>query len=151
MLYVIVLLLVSVSALLPHLSFKNPDIKKIADKIRPHYHLIGLCGFIAGIIFVVQAVFAIGLMKDFGYAWLLWIALAVDTVLLGFLAGFPKILLHIAKEGKKKTEGIYGKFAPYERILAYAGLVICLLLFIHIATAKPDIFTALLIKKLGGE
>ena len=147
MLYILVLLAVAGSALLPSIKFKEQKYQKIADKIRPYYHIIGLCGFAAGIVFIVQVAFNIRLM---GYGWFLWLALAANTLLLGFLAGFPMIMKHIAKEGKKQTEDVYKKFAPYEKVLAYVGIAICVLMLVHIMFAKPDIFTAVMIRRLVG-
>ena len=149
MAYLLTLLIVSISGLFRHVKIDKTRFFLLADfaeKMRPYYHAIGFFGFIAGIVFCVQVVFAMPLM---GYGWTLWLLLSVCTTILGFLAGFPKILMIISKDKKKKAEDAYAKFAPSEKTLAIAGLAICVLLLMHIATGRPDIFTQVLMRKVG--
>ncbi len=127
MIYGITLIVLGILAAPSLLLSKKPNAKELLDKITPYQGWIGLAFCIWGIIGVIQAILAMGLLGSHPIWWITWLAGSAVEAVLGFILGYGminKYLLSNSEEAKKKGEQLLAKLAPIQGKLGLAGIVV---------------------------
>jgi len=113
---------------------KKPDAKQWIDKLVPYQAIIGVALLAVGVLDLLRWLGALRhLLPDVPVHAVVWLAVIVTSILLGFLFGMTQIAKwlpgHAAAEQKGRE--LSNKLAPYQLIIGVIGLGAALLLFLY--------------------
>jgi hypothetical protein len=113
---------------------KKPDAKQWIDKLVPYQAIIGVALLAVGVLDLLRWLGALRhLLPDAPVHVVVWLAVIVTSILLGFLFGMTQIAKwlpgHAAAEQKGRE--LSNKLAPYQLIIGVIGLGAALLLFLY--------------------
>lgn len=128
--------LLGVLAAAPVITAKRPNAAPKIDRIVPHQNLIGVAGFIIGIIFLLDTLGSLDAASIVPITITLYFVSSILLILLGFLLGYEKLDQYLfARNLKISVKAAQAKNAliPYTQKMGVAILATAaLLLFISV-------------------
>ena len=113
---------------------KKPDAKEWIDKLVPYQAIIGVALLAVGFLDFLRYLGAVlHLLKDAPVHGIVWLAVMVTSILLGFLFGMPQIAKWMPNHGAAEQKGLElsNKLAPFQVIIGLIGLGAALMLLLY--------------------
>jgi preprotein translocase subunit Sss1 len=113
---------------------KKPDAKEWIDKLVPYQAIIGVALLAVGLVDFLRYIGAVlRLLKDAPVHGIVWLAVMVTSILLGFLFGMPQIAKWMPNQGAAEQKGLElsNKLAPFQVIIGLIGLGAALMLLLY--------------------
>ena len=130
-LLLIVGVILAISALI---VAKKPDAKELIDKLVPYQAIIGVALLAVGVLNLLRSLGAVlRLLRDAPVHGIVWLAVMVTSILLGFLFGMSQIAKWLPGHAAAEQKGmeLSNKLAPYQVIIGLIGLGAVLLLLLY--------------------
>ncbi len=136
MVFINVLLLIvgGILAISALIVAKKPDAKEWIDKLVPYQAIIGVALLAVGILDLLGHLGAVlHLLKNAPVYAIVWLAVMVTSILLGFLFGMPQIAKWMPDQRAAEQKGLElsNKLAPYQVIIGLIGLGAALLWLLY--------------------
>jgi len=113
---------------------KKPDAKPWIDKLVPYQAIIGVALLVVGVLDLLRWLGALRhLLPDAPVHTVVWLAVIVTSILLGFLFGMAQIAKWLPGHAAAERKGmeLSNKLAPYQLIIGLIGLGAALLLLLY--------------------
>lgn len=113
---------------------KKPDAKELIDKLVPYQAIIGVALLAVGVLNLLRSLGAVlRLLRDAPVHGIVWLAVMVTSILLGFLFGMSQIAKWLPGHAAAEQKGmeLSNKLAPYQVIIGLIGLGAVLLLLLY--------------------
>jgi preprotein translocase subunit Sss1 len=113
---------------------KKPDAKEWIDKLVPYQAIIGVALLAVGLVDFLSYIGAVlHLLKHAPVHAIVWLAVMVTSILLGFLFGMPQIAKWMPNQGAAEQKGLElsNKLAPFQVVIGLVGLGAALLLLLY--------------------
>jgi hypothetical protein len=106
---------------------RKPDAKQLIDKLVPYQAIIGVVLLVFGVLNLLRFLgnHLIDLIRIAPLLGLTLLAMAVTSILLGFMFGMPQIAKWMPGEGAAEQKGLAlsQKLAPYQTLIGIIGLI----------------------------
>jgi len=113
---------------------KKPDAKEWIDKLVPYQAIIGVALLAVGLVDFLSYIGAVlHLLKGEPVHAIVWLAVMVTSILLGFLFGMPQIAKWMPNQGAAEQKGLElsNKLAPFQVVIGLIGLGAALMLLLY--------------------
>lgn len=136
MVFINVLLLIvgGILAISALIVAKKPDAKELIDKLVPYQAIIGVALLAVGLLDLLGSLGKIlHLLNGAPVHAIVWLAVIVTSILLGFLFGMPQIAKWLPGQAAAEQKGmeLSNKLAPFQVIIGLVGLGAALLLILY--------------------
>ncbi len=109
---------------------RKPNAKELIDKITPYQGWIGVILFVWGVWQTISVILMLGWIHSNLIFWLIWVAMALSNLFVGFILGFgliSKYALSKNEEAMAKGQEIRGKLLKYQIPLGFISIAVGLL------------------------
>jgi hypothetical protein len=113
---------------------KKPDAKELIDKLVPYQAIIGVALLAVGLLDLLGHLGTVlHLLKDAPVQAIVWLAVMVTSILLGFLFGMSQIAKWLPGHAAAEQKGmeLSNKLAPFQVIIGLIGLGAALLWILY--------------------
>lgn len=114
---------------------KKPNAKDLIDKIVPYQAFIGVGLLGLGVLNLLRSLGGLSAgLRLVPVATIIWLAMVVTSILLGFMFGMPQIAKWMPGDGGAEQKGmeLAKKLAPFQVVLGIVGVVAALLVLLRI-------------------
>ena len=119
----LLLILAGIMAISGLIVAKKPNAKELLDKLVPYQAFIGIALLAIGLYHFIRSLRFLGAMVS-TFPGIVWLAVIVCSILLGFMFGMPQIAKWMPGEGGAEQKGmeLAKKLAPYQVVLGLVGI-----------------------------